>query len=426
METLIKSVLAQIRAGEDSLLEFKEVQFKGNQVRFARSEERAMKTMAEVFVSMANTEGGAVLFGIADDGAILGVEPEKKAFLEQFVINAARDQCLPPLTPVLDWLLLPNAQGQEVLCLKVDVAKSRFAVVQTRDGRYLKRVGSHRMPIPTSDLAQLLIARERLTPFEEWAAAGLTLETLNPLRFELYYKQRFGRSWQDAALSYERLLGNLKLAMRDETETWRPTHLGLLLLADNPEQALDGAYVDLAVYPGDVADGNPVDSKRITGPVPEQIAQIVRYLASSPWLPTRSEKTAEGRRDYPAYDLLALQEGVVNALVHRDYAQTGSQVRLFIFPRRIEIWSPGRLHNSLSPEDLYVGCQPYRRNQLLCGFMRDYVSPVNQLSYMEARGEGFLKLVQRSEALSGKRPELIVRGQAVRLTLFAAETAFGK
>ena len=418
------SLLAHIRAGEDSLLEFKEVLFKGNQVRFARSEERAAKTIAEVFVSMANTEGGSVLFGVADDGAIIGVEPDKKALLEQFVINAARDQCLPPLTPVLDWLLLPRTDDQDALCLKVDVAKSRFAVVQTRDGRYLKRVGSHRLPIPTSELAQLLIARERMTPFEEWGAMGMTLEALNPLRFDFYYKRRFGRPWQDAALAYERLLANLKLATRDEAERWLPTHLGMLLFADRPEQVLDGAYVDIATYPGDLADGNPVDSKRITGPVPEQIEQVVRYLASSPYLPTRSVKTAVGRRDYPAYDLLALQEAVVNALAHRDYAQTGSQVRLFIFPRRIEIWSPGRLHNSLSPEDLYVGCQPYRRNQLLCGFMRDYVSPLNQLSYMEARGEGFLKLVQRSEALSGQRPELIVRGQAVCLTIFAAAAAF--
>ena len=40
--------------------------------------------------------------------------------------------------------------------------------------------------------------------------------------------------------------------------------------------------------------------------------------------------------------------------------------------------------------------------------------------HMETRGEGFLNLVRESERLSGRRPELIVRGEAVCLTIFAA------
>jgi hypothetical protein len=61
------------------------------------------------------------------------------------------------------------------------------------------------------------------------------------------------------------------------------------------------------------------------------------------------------------------------------------------------------------------------RNQLLAGFMRDYISPVTARSYMESRGEGFLALVRESERVSGRRPELDVIGRAVRLTIFAAQ-----
>jgi hypothetical protein len=39
---------------------------------------------------------------------------------------------------------------------------------------------------------------------------------------------------------------------------------------------------------------------------------------------------------------------------------------------------------------------------------------------METRGEGFLTLVSRSLELSGRRPELVNMGGAVKLTLFAA------
>jgi predicted HTH transcriptional regulator len=59
-----------------------------------------------------------------------------------------------------------------------------------------------------------------------------------------------------------------------------------------------------------------------------------------------------------------------------------------MFPDRIEFQNPGALYNTLTIENLYAGCQPVRRNQLLAGFMRDYKSALTGRSYMEARGEG--------------------------------------
>ena len=115
----------------------------------------------------------------------------------------------------------------------------------------------------------------------------------------------------------------------------------------------------------------------------------------------------------------ALQEAVVNAVVHRDYEVTGSQIIIRIFPERIEIQNPGGLHNTLTEEALYTGCQPVRRNQHLAGFMRDFPSSITGTSFMEARGEGFLNLVRDSMALSKKRPEIKRIGQAVKLTIFA-------
>jgi predicted HTH transcriptional regulator len=128
-----------------------------------------------------------------------------------------------------------------------------------------------------------------------------------------------------------------------------------------------------------------------------------------------------GRKDLPAYVDTALQEAVVNAVVHRDYEVTGSQIIIRIFLDRIEIQNPGGLHNTLTEEALYTGCQPVRRNQLLAGFMRDFPSPVTGTSFMEARGEGFLNLVRDSMWLSGKKPKIERIGEAVKLTIYAAE-----
>ena len=61
-----------------------------------------------------------------------------------------------------------------------------------------------------------------------------------------------------------------------------------------------------------------------------------------------------------------------------------------------------------------------RRNQILAGFLRHYVSPVTGGVCMEAIGEGFLNLVRASERLSGRRPLLEDIGTWMRLTIYAA------
>lgn len=162
--------------------------------------------------------------------------------------------------------------------------------------------------------------------------------------------------------------------------------------------------------------------KRIAGPVPKQIVRVLRYFHASPLIATLSRKEAMGRRDLPAYVDTALQEAVVNAIVDRDYEVTGSQIIIRIFLDRIEIQNPGGLHNTLTGEALYTGCQPIRRNQLLAEFMRDFPSPITGTSIMEARGEVFLNLVRDSVALSGKKPKIERIGETVKLTIYAAET----
>lgn len=414
----IQTLLSEIAAGEDTHLELKEVVLRGNQILIGDAG-RAAPEIAEVFCSIANTEGGVVVFGVRKDGGIVGIPREKKDILEQFVVNIGLNNCRPLIEPVLDWLQLPDEVQELHLCLKVFIPKSRYYVHQTSDGRFLKRVSSHRHPIPPEQLGRLLAARNLLIPFEERPALGTDLKFIDRSRVEGYYQTRFKRSFASDGLTFERLLVNLKLAVEID-ERVIPTNLGVILFTEKPERVLDGSFIDIAAYRGTIADGETADTKRIVGPIPEQIVQVLQYFQASPLISTVSRKAAMGRSDLPSYVDTALQEAVVNAVVHRDYELTGSQVIVRIFKDRIEIQNPGGLHNTLTEEALYTGCQPIRRNQLLAGFMRDFPSPITGTSFMEARGEGFLNLVRDSIALSGKRPKIEQIGDAVRLTLFSA------
>jgi len=119
--------LSKIAAGEDTNLELLEIVFRNDQPLIANAG-RAAPEIAEVFCSMANTEGGVVVFDIRNDGAVVGILPEKKSILEQFVVNIGLNNCRPLIEPVLDWVQLPDDSETIKICLKVDIPKSKFKI----------------------------------------------------------------------------------------------------------------------------------------------------------------------------------------------------------------------------------------------------------------------------------------------------------
>ena len=143
----------------------------------------------------------------------------------------------------------------------------------------------------------MLSARRMASPIEERPAFGSTLDDLHDLRLERYFRDRF-QEWSRPDDWAHSLVTHKLAASTDSAVT--PTHLGILLFAEQPERFLPGAYVDVAAYHQDTADGNTVDSRRITGPLPEQIGQVLTYFRSSPLIPTASRKDGDGRHDFRA------------------------------------------------------------------------------------------------------------------------------
>jgi predicted HTH transcriptional regulator len=419
MYDAMSELLSEIAAGEDIYLELKEVIFKGNQIRFGGADTKATEFIARRLCCFANTEGGVLVLGVNKHREIVGVTPDKMDLLEQWVVNVSQDNCEPPVYIIPDRRLLPNAEGMALLCLKVDVPKSPY-VHHTSGGRWMSRVGSHCRDLRADQLARLLERRQIGQPFEERPISSAALEALDTDLFEAYCQRRFGPGDMFEQPGMEFRLINLKLAARLESGLVAPTVVGLLLFGREPITTwLPGAFVQCVLYRGIMADAHEqLDEKLFRGPVAEQIVQATRFVQRH--IPVAAEKTYEGRMDHPAFSLRAVHEAIVNAVVHRDYQLSGSNVRVMVFDDRIEISNPGGLHNTLRPENLFAGAQPYRRNQVLAGFLRDYSSPLTGRALMESRGEGFLMLVRETRALGGD-VELDSQPGALKLILGRAK-----
>ena len=167
-----------------------------------------------------------------------------------------------------------------------------------------------------------------------------------------------------------------------------------------------------------------LDAKDIVGPLDVQVADACHFVAKNQKVAAR--KTM-GRVDWPQYDMTGVFEAVVNAVAHRDYAMYESKTRLKMFSDRIELHSPGGLSNTMTVDTLEY--RQASRNEAIASLLARCAIPegivglaTQRETMMDRRGEGVTTILDRSEVLSGKRPEYWLFSEAeLRLTIYAAD-----
>ena len=397
-----EQIRSQLRAGEDGRAEFKEVRFGGRGVLSPNTEE-----LAGELVAFANAEGGVVFLGVDDSGAVRGIPPERWDAVEHWLLNVATHNCDPPIRPIVRKELPPDDQEGDHRILLVDVPRGLY-VHGTSGGHYYTRVGSTKRDLSPMELARLFQQRGREYVFDEQPVLAAAVEDLNRNRLEAF----FGRSptipWLD-------LLRNTRVTFRDEDGVDRPTVAGLLVFATEPTEFLASGSIEAACYRGTrLSSDDLVHAERLAGPVSDQIDAGIAFAARF-MQPSPDKRPTTGTA--PAYDLDVVDEAIVNAVAHRDYAIAGSKIRLFLFADRLELYSPGKLPNTITIEDM-----PYRtftRNQLLVSFLSRLRSKRTGQVFLESRGEGVRKILEEGEVHSGRPPKYELFGDELRLTLWA-------
>ena len=395
-------ILDQLGAGEDGHAEFMPLRFDGQGGTSTDVEE-----LAGELVGFANAEGGVLFLGVDDSGVPHGIPPEKMDAVERRLLSVATDNCDPPVRLVVRKALLPRDEKGDRRILLVHVL-SGLDVHRTSGGRYYTRVGSTKRDLTPSELARLFQQRGRAYVFDEQPVLAAAVKDLNRHRLETF----FGRSptipWLD-------LLRSARVTFRDEDGVDRPTLAGLLAFATEPTDFLASGSIEAACYSGTrLSSDDLVHAERLAGPVSDQIdagiAFVARFTQSSP-------DTDPTTGTVPTYDLDVVDEAIVNAVAHRDYAIAGSKIRLFLFADWLELYSPGRLPGTITLDNM--PCRTFTRNQLLVSFLSRLRSKRTGQVFLESRGEGVRKILEDGEAYSGRRPVYELFGDELRLKLWA-------
>lgn len=264
------------------------------------------------------------------------------------------------------------------------------------NGRIWIRTGSRRA-LANEQEERILSEKRRYRnlPFDLTACQTVTLADLSRVCFESeYLPAAFAPDVLEAnGRSYEERLASCRMVVSPSDTT--PTVLGLLTLCRNPQDALPGAYVQFLRIAGRELADPVLDSEDLRG----DIARMLRgaeekFLANNT---VAYDIESQSRHMVtPMYPLVAFQQLMYNAVLHRAYDRNHAPIRFYWFDDRIEICSPGGPYGNVTMENFgQPGITDYR-NPNLAAVMKN-------LGFVQAFGRG-IPVAQRALEKNGNPP----------------------
>ena len=365
--------------------------------------------LAGEMAALLNLEGGRILLGVEEDGSVTGLTRDRNK-AEEWVIEAARIHIQPSAIPYWETISWDTGRIVGIVSLPADAPDKPYKAKRGSAWITKVRVGTTTRGATREEEGRLYQQSGRLRYGLE-PVLGASIDTLDRRRLSDYFGRVLGGAVPGDSDSDEwrTLLSNLDLATVSAGRR-APTIDGTLLFGKKPKRFLPQSGVRAICYPGKEPDYATRADEDLKGPlVPLRAGDdslVEPGLVDQAWDFVRRNTTPaarlEGMRRIDRWEFPeeVIREAVGNALVHRDYSIAGTDVMLSIFSDRIEIASPGRLPNTVTPAGMKAGMR-YSRNQTLVNVMRDY-------GYVDARGMGVRnKMIPGMRAHNGTEPVLI-------------------
>jgi len=337
----------------------------------------------KTIIAFANTDGGTLFIGINDDKSIAGVHNPDDTLLQ--VSNMVRSAIKPDLTLFVD---LKKEKIGKTAVLVITVQKGTACPYYIAgkgirpEGVYIRQGTSS---VPANETAILNMIKE---------TDGEKYEEVRSVNQDLTFKEAKG-FFETEKVSFG---NNHYKTLHLQTVDGVYTNLGLLL----SDQSVH--TVKLAVFEGSEKEVFK-DRREFSGSLLKQLYEINEHLDKHNH--THAEIKGLTRLEKNDYPEDAMREALLNALVHRDYAFSGSTI-ISIFDDRIEFVSIGGLPKGVSLDDIMLGVSIPRNENLANVFYR--------LHLIEAYGTGIPKIM-RSYTDCIRKPELQATSNAFKITL---------
>ena len=328
--------------------------------------------------AFANSQGGKLFIGVADDGSITGVKNTKK------LLEDIPNKAINYLGIIVD-IHLVEEHGKEYL----EIIVSQSSVPISYKGVYYVKSGSTKQELKGHELQRFILKKLGRT-FDELPAEGAGLGDIDEKAISMFVRKatKAKRLPQDAdADSLQEVLSNLKLI----TDSGKLKNAAILLFGKDPLRFFSSVTFKIGRFGDsdhdlrfqDVIEGNVFE-------MPEKVIETLRskYLVS----PIRYEGLQ--RIEELEYPEEALREAILNAIIHKDY--TGVHIQLSVYDDKIVLWNPGKLPDEIPIDKLMQKHPSIPRNRYIADIFF-------KAGYIEAWGRGIDKITQGF--LSAKKPQ---------------------
>lgn len=337
-----------IGRGEDSRTQFKQSQDITN-----------AKSLAGEMAAFANSKGGRILIGVDDTGSIIGLSSEDIRRINQLISNTATDCVRPSINPET-----ANISIGGKLVMVVSVPEGISKPYADNDGVFWVKSGADKRRVTSREEVQRMLQSADLVHADGVPIEGTTSEDIDLEHFDAFFEKQYGEPLADAldkaGISFGQLLNNLGLA-----HDTRLNLAGLMLFGRTPQRHRPAFVIKAVSFVGNDPAGDKYrDSQDIEGCLRDLYKETISFL-------TRNLRQVQGAKGFNTEGDLevsptALEELVVNMLLHRDYF-VSAPWRVFMFDNRIELISPGDLPNNLTIENIRNGVSNIR-NPLIASY----------------------------------------------------------
>ncbi|MGI6782098.1 MAG: ATP-binding protein [Acholeplasmataceae bacterium] len=336
-------------------------------------ERNKVKSWLKSVSAFSNSNGGKIIFGITDDNKIIGLDDFKGD--SEFISETIKTRIDP--IPEFDMEIKEFVEGTIIILSIFQGRNTPYYFIESSSRTAYKRLGNQSVTATSVDLLNLTLKGQKQTYDSLLSDKHIDNVTFKELRieynnrsgsiFEIKDLNSFGLVSENGVLTITGALfadGHQVYQSRVFCTRWNgltKTH-GLMEALDDREY-----------------EGNLLYLLKVS-------LDFVKRNNRKMW-----KKGSLYRVEYPDYPERAVQEAIVNAIVHRDYTIIGSEVHIDIFDDRMEIVSPGGMYDGTFIQDRDIfNISSVRRNPVIADLFA-------RMNLMERRGLGLKKIIEAYE-----------------------------
>ena len=306
----------------------------------------SLQDLANEIASFANSNGGLIAVGITDKGEIEGFNvygKEKLNECQKVVTNYLKN------TPTyrMELINIKNEKDEDDNILLFHIEPELNYIIRNNKDEVFCRQGDSSIKLNANQIRNLEYDRKE----RDFEAEILLESSINDIDTEVMeiYKNRI-----DTDLSNEEVL-KARGFLREKDGEYHLTKAGMLLFGKNPSIYLPSARVRVLKFEGTEfkvgTEMNIIKDRTFDKCLFKILEQAREFINSQ--LREFTHLSPDGVFEtVPEYPEFAWYEGLVNAVCHRDYSNSGEYIIIKLFDDRLEISSPGRLGGFVTLETM--------------------------------------------------------------------------